>query len=392
MQEFEKKQLTLWDKAQEFDKIIHYIDLLKEPTYEHLGKKVSALNNVRRYYEAIDLLETIKEDGKNDGTWYYRYGYALICLEQYQKAEEYLRQAVALNDKDGDAWYLLSVLYEYYLPNEEKLSEVVETLQTVSYLSEDLLPREFLQNQQFNREYVLFAKTDVPNKDHIINDYQKFIQALEKVVKYHHQIPKLVISLAKSILQKIDEQIELDLENSLESELSYILSWFGVDEMIYERSLYIFTYTLFFGKEEHASPENLLTILTASDEENYQFIIDFIDLLPAEEQEVHAEWKVGAYIHLGEYGQAINVLEQYREDNKRNSQWHYTYGFCLMHFSEYEKAKEYLLLAVEYDHTNEQAWRLLEHVFLEGLDDLTNANWAREQREKYCIDDEKGEY
>lgn len=392
MRELEQEQFDYWHQQHEFEKIVHYVDLLKEPNYEQLGRKASALSNLRRYYEALDILESIQIAGENDPKWHYRYGYVMICLERYHQAEKSLLQAVDLDEQLADAWYLLSQLYRYLgdLSKEAWANERFEDLD--SHIEEILSYDNFLTQQKFNKDYDLLAKfqgDSEQQKQQLVESYQKVIYALEHVINDNDQIPLLAIGLAetiKTILGTISEEKE-HISVILVGELAYILDWFGVNMDIIEKTLYVFSYTIIVETKdkEEMKPQHLIQLLDWVEVENHQAIVEFfLTLDPSQQSYAYAEWVIQALIHLQDYERAKYYLDSYVQQGQQQAAWQYWYALVLVHANDFLHAKDYLLKAVELDKTHQEAWELLEYVYLYGLDDLKMANWAREQRELYC--------
>nr|WP_228099230.1 tetratricopeptide repeat protein [Granulicatella sp. 19428wC4_WM01] len=365
--------------------------MLKEPNYEQLGSKASALSNLRRYYDALDVLEYIRDNGKQDPKWHYRYGYIMICLENYEKAEKHLLKAVKLDDKLSDAWYLLSQLYRYF-GDLSKEAWANERLKDMDSIEEDLVYDNFVTHQKFNKNYKLLANfecSSVHQKQQLIHSYQKMIYALEHVVTDYKQIPLLAIGLAETIKTIIGHIPESDerLSVNLVGELAYILDWFGVKMNIIEKTLYVFSYTIIVEthKGDEINPQHLIQLLDWMEEDNHQAIVDFFfSLLPEQQTYAYAEWLIQAFIHLQEYDCARDYLDKYVQIGQHQAFWQYWYGLVLVNQHDFQQAKDYLLKAVDLEKNYREAWHLLEYVYLHGLQDLKMANWAREQRELYC--------
>jgi tetratricopeptide (TPR) repeat protein len=71
-----------------------------------------ALNNLERYQEALDILMDLKEEGKEDGLWYFRAGYALYYLCREAAAAEYFRKAIDYGDDGEDTRKFLKASLE----------------------------------------------------------------------------------------------------------------------------------------------------------------------------------------------------------------------------------------------------------------------------------------
>lgn len=390
MESYEKERLDEWAKNQQFDKIIHYVDLLKEPSYEHLGRKVSALNNSRRYYEAIALLEELREHGQEDALWHYRYGYSLMCIEEYEHAQDHLLECITLNETDGDAWFLLCELYEHFLPNKEKLEWARGHLKNKTVLAQPLEQKEFVKGQIFNRRYKVLEEFDVYQEslyDKLTPHYDKYIHALESFVSSYEDIPKLTFALAKTILSA-HETYTHDIIGICTTEVAYILSWFGVSDALIEHSIDLFLYTLTIPQSQSTvTADDYFVLANYVYHQQYDDIIAFIDHLPPDKRHyAYIEFAIRAYIYLHRFDDAKAYLLHYQQEAKQNAMWYYLYGLVASNLADFTTAKHTLFRAVELHPRFEDAWLLLEKVFLNGLHDIENANWAREQRELNCPD------
>lgn len=103
-QEFWNK-IDQWHDDDEHQKIVDEILGLSEAErdYEVNGRLAVAYNNLDQYDEAIQILEDIKEEGKNDRKWFYRMGYALYYQNKEKDAIHYFIKALQLleeNNKD----------------------------------------------------------------------------------------------------------------------------------------------------------------------------------------------------------------------------------------------------------------------------------------------------
>ncbi len=99
-------RLDQWHEENHHKQIIQEIEALPEEIrldYELQGRLARAYNNVGRYDDAIRLLETIREQGKEDDRWWSRMGFALYQQEKYGPAREHFLRAQQLNPDNQDA-------------------------------------------------------------------------------------------------------------------------------------------------------------------------------------------------------------------------------------------------------------------------------------------------
>jgi tetratricopeptide (TPR) repeat protein len=94
----------------EHEKILDSIEKIarEEWDYDIASYYARALNNLDRYEEALQILLSLEQEGKNDGFWHFRVGYSLYYLEREAEAAEYFKKAVELGDNYQDTYDLLN--------------------------------------------------------------------------------------------------------------------------------------------------------------------------------------------------------------------------------------------------------------------------------------------
>jgi hypothetical protein len=124
-------QLRSWHEVEEHEKIIEEIEKFPRPewTYELINLYARALNNLGRYSEALDILMSVGEEGKNDYLWHFRTGYSLYYLNREEEAAERLQRAVELGDDHEDTHALLRASLEEAEAkrNQERYNPVMYT-------------------------------------------------------------------------------------------------------------------------------------------------------------------------------------------------------------------------------------------------------------------------
>jgi tetratricopeptide (TPR) repeat protein len=102
-------QLKVWHDGDEHQKIVDAIENIPRDTwnYELASLYARALNNLDRYEEALTLLLKLQEEGKEDGFWYFRVGYALYYLNREAEAAAYVQKAIDHGDDGEDTRMLL---------------------------------------------------------------------------------------------------------------------------------------------------------------------------------------------------------------------------------------------------------------------------------------------
>jgi tetratricopeptide (TPR) repeat protein len=119
-------QLVSWHEQDEHERIIDAIEKLgqEEWDYDIASLYARALNNAERYDEALKILLDLEEEGKDDGVWYFRAGYALYYLNREAEAAEFFQQAIDHGDDEEDTRLMLQAsLYEADLRRKQESGE-----------------------------------------------------------------------------------------------------------------------------------------------------------------------------------------------------------------------------------------------------------------------------
>ena len=113
-------KLNYFNEVGAYDKIISMILEIpeEERDYELISHLARAYNNYgtfvtqrkEEYLEAITLLLSVKEEGKNDPLWYYRMGYGYMSLNINDKALKYFKKSYELDDSSLELEELLEIL------------------------------------------------------------------------------------------------------------------------------------------------------------------------------------------------------------------------------------------------------------------------------------------
>lgn len=116
-----KQQIDKYWDEDEHDKIVQMIMAVpeEERDIDMLGQLVVAYNNLERYEDAVALSMELKEESKEIIAWYYRIGYALVAMDEYEKAAEYLCMGLELVEKQNNTnlLYELKDLYGECVPH-----------------------------------------------------------------------------------------------------------------------------------------------------------------------------------------------------------------------------------------------------------------------------------
>lgn len=135
-----KKQIAAWHESDDHQAIVDALEKIPatERDCETTGLLARAYNNLENYAKAVELLESVKEEGESDHSWNFRMGYALYFMNRNKEAIGYFKKAQELNPEDEDAPEFIRYcntempfrkrvedFWEWFLANEAKLSEMV---------------------------------------------------------------------------------------------------------------------------------------------------------------------------------------------------------------------------------------------------------------------------
>lgn len=117
------EQLDGWHKSEEHQKIVDSIlDIPEsERNYNLILLLARAYNNLEDYENAVKLLLSVNEEGKDDDLWHYRLGYAYYFLGNDLEAKKEFECVLELNPDDKDAKELLEDC-NYYLKRTDDSS------------------------------------------------------------------------------------------------------------------------------------------------------------------------------------------------------------------------------------------------------------------------------
>ena len=145
--EMKQQIYKYWDEDKH-DKIVQIIMAVpeEERDIEMLGQLVVAYNNLEQYEDAVALSMELKEESKEIIAWYYRIGYAMVHMGEYEKAAEYLDMGMELVNKQNNTKLLSSLkdLYHECLPH-------LDTVKVKSWKEE---PLEILWSEE-RKEYIV---------------------------------------------------------------------------------------------------------------------------------------------------------------------------------------------------------------------------------------------
>ena len=135
-----EKQIDEWHKADQHQAIIDALEQIPEAErdYETVGLLARAYNNIEQYAQASELLESVKEEGRDDARWNFRMGYAQYYLDNVREALHYFTKAKELDPEDEDTQYFIrqcnvawplaqrvGEFWDWFVANEGKLSSMI---------------------------------------------------------------------------------------------------------------------------------------------------------------------------------------------------------------------------------------------------------------------------
>ncbi|MDE6328249.1 MAG: tetratricopeptide repeat protein, partial [Duncaniella sp.] len=141
MNEDIKKQIEEWHESGRHQEIIDILERIpvSERDYDTIGILARAYNNIDDgCAKAVELLESIREEGEEDALWNFRMGYSQYYLDNNAEALKYFNKAYELNPEDEDTLYFIrqcniyvpltervEKFWDWFVENETKLSEMV---------------------------------------------------------------------------------------------------------------------------------------------------------------------------------------------------------------------------------------------------------------------------
>ena len=163
--EMKQKIDKYWDED-EHDKIVQMIMEVpeEERDIDMLGQLVVAYNNLERYEDAIALSMELKEESREIPSWYYRIGYAMVYMGEYEKAAEYLDMGMELA-KQQNYTDLLPYLKDLY----KECRSHLDTEKGKSWKKEPLEVGKNFDYEKFEENLLAaveeYAKSQLVNKD-----------------------------------------------------------------------------------------------------------------------------------------------------------------------------------------------------------------------------------
>lgn len=134
-------KINAWTVSDKHDRVIKALEQIapEKRDFEITSLLARAYNNLSKYETALNLLETIKEEGTEDTEWNFRVGYALYYLNRQREALPYFEKANELAPGDEDTLDMIRScnsfwpfrkrvqdFWKWFVDNEEELSRIIE--------------------------------------------------------------------------------------------------------------------------------------------------------------------------------------------------------------------------------------------------------------------------
>lgn len=130
------KKLNDWHSTGNHLKVVLELKSLPETNNSYLLTSLlaRALNNLNLYEEALELLKSVSEQGKEDRDWQFRVGYSLFYIDGREtEAIPYFEKAIELGD-DYPSTYELLLEAKSFLEEDSGITE--EILEDFSFVPE----------------------------------------------------------------------------------------------------------------------------------------------------------------------------------------------------------------------------------------------------------------
>ncbi len=155
--------------------------------YNEAIEKARDLNNAGDFRQAIELFESIREEGKNDSKWYYRYAFALLYSNRFKDAIELLEsnhlKVLQVNDNYPFTYLILGQLY-YWQGNLVEAFKMVEKGMEICKEVEPMSVWEFEQVLESMFEGRPFANREDWSDSIISNDFEDYDENADNFYKF----------------------------------------------------------------------------------------------------------------------------------------------------------------------------------------------------------------
>lgn len=192
------ERLEQLHEMEEFEQIISIILEIEnwKDDYKLASQLARAYNNVEQYEKALEILEELKEDGREDAYWHYRKGYALYYLERMAEAAEAFKRVTELETQDLDAWRFLQWCYEH-------MGQV-----DLADRAEEHLKRAAEEHRQ--KEAAVLSGDEVAATEYLFKSIHKRLGVIDTIEENHIVVPQWDIVIYPWIEQLTQNSVTLD--------------------------------------------------------------------------------------------------------------------------------------------------------------------------------------
>ena len=156
------KKIEEYHLNNEHDKIIELMNAINEEAcnYDLVCLHARALNNASKYYDAIEMLLSVEEEGSNDEEWLFFLGYAYYFVGEIKKACECFENCRELGEKRKEEVLIFLAFCYRELKLSEQWVAVCDELREVNYK----LWERFFRGQQYTKEEREMVKTYIEKR------------------------------------------------------------------------------------------------------------------------------------------------------------------------------------------------------------------------------------
>ncbi len=201
--------------------------------YKELSLKSRDLNNERKFNEAIEVLDSIKEEGKEDPSWYYRYAYSLTYTNQFKKAIDMLEVGIT-KAKDnypfvylllGELYYWQGKLVDAFKMMEEGLKKCKLYEEESVWEFEQSLKDMYLEYPFANKEDWRYSilSNEFPDYDENADSQYKvkdIKKEKEKLAVYFGDYDREKVSFCVNINARLQPKHRFNIEDDLSYEFA----------------------------------------------------------------------------------------------------------------------------------------------------------------------------
>jgi hypothetical protein len=153
-------KIRAWHEEGKHEQILTALDTIPRDDWDYplTGFYARALNNLERYGEALDMLLGVEREGRRDGVWHFRVGYALYYLNREKEAAEYFQKAIDYGDDGEDTRRFLAASREEARRKEERAQGASEM-----YTAEEMVCLQTHIEKYFGKSRKVFHELVSPD-------------------------------------------------------------------------------------------------------------------------------------------------------------------------------------------------------------------------------------